>query len=187
VSALEELRDAGAEAIILDLRNNPGGFLNTAIDVASEFIDGGVVVYQEDARGRRTPMEAARGGRATDVPLVVLVNRGSASASEIVAGAIRDRDRGVLVGQTTFGKGSVQNVHNLSDGSELRVTVAVWLTPDGTLIHKTGIEPDILVEPAPPPDPEAEPTEGAEGDAAEAPDPQLDRAIEEALRLLEAR
>ena len=142
---IQRLRDEGAEALILDLRNNPGGYLNTAIEIVSEFIDEGVVVMQEDSDGNREPAYAKKGGLALDLPLVVLVNRGSASASEIVAGAIRDHERGVIIGETTFGKGSVQNVHQLSDGSELRVTVAAWLTPKGTLIHKKGIEPDIAV------------------------------------------
>ncbi|MFN2252108.1 MAG: S41 family peptidase [Anaerolineae bacterium] len=212
VAAIDDLRAAGAEALILDLRNNPGGFLNSAIDVASEFIDRGVVVYQEGSDGERIAMEARRGGHALDVPLVVLVNKGSASASEIVAGAIRDHDRGVLVGDTTYGKGSVQNVHSLSDGSELRVTMAVWLTPNGTLIHTKGIEPDVFATAEPgsqaeasstdggvdggpdaQPDatadvvdgsPSAEPDTTADG-AEDTPDDfQLRRAIDEALRLL---
>lgn len=208
VSALDELRAAGARALVLDLRNNPGGYLTSALDVASEFIADGVIVYQQDNRGRRSAMTARSGGHATDIPLVVLVNRGSASASEIVAGAIRDRGRGVLVGQTTFGKGSVQNVHALSDGSELRVTVAVWLTPDGALIHEEGIAPDVVVDlepvetasPAPSddtagpavgaaasPDPSGTAPTQAEGEIAAEPDAQLDRAVEEALRLLEGK
>jgi carboxyl-terminal processing protease len=210
IDALEELRSGGAKALILDLRNNPGGFLNTALDVTSEFIDSGVVVLQEDNRGRRTAMEARTGGHATDVPLVVLVNRGSASASEIVAGAIRDRKRGVLVGAKTFGKGSVQNVHELSDGSQLRVTVAVWLTPNGTLIHREGIVPDVVVsadgeEPravasgtaaaaTPTTGPSASPSARPLGEAqesgdkavAEDVDRQLERAIVEARTLMEA-
>jgi len=188
--ALAELRAAGARAIVLDLRDNPGGFLNTAMDVASEFINDGVLAYQEDNRGRRTTLKARSGGSATDVPLAVLVNRGSASASEIVAGAIRDHGRGVLVGQGTFGKGSVQNMHRLSDGSELRVTVAVWLTPNGTLIHMTGIEPDVLVAPPGAPGTAARPTTNPEGDppgtSADArEDPELERAIVEVRRLME--
>lgn len=143
--ALAELREGGAEALILDLRNNPGGYLSTAIEIASEFIDEGVIVMQENSDKEREAEHARRGGKALDLPVVVLINRGSASASEIVAGAIRDHKRGVLVGETSFGKGSVQNVHKLSDGSELRVTVAAWLTPDGSLIHKLGITPDIEI------------------------------------------
>jgi|GEM_PF-923765 len=200
--AIDKLREAGAKALILDLRNNPGGFLNSAVAVASEFIGDGVIVYQEGSDGNRVAIDARRGGHAKDLPLVVLVNRGSASASEIVAGAIRDHERGVLVGETTFGKGSVQNVHGLSDGSELRVTVAAWLTPNGTLIHKEGITPDIEVsldEPGEGSDaeegsatatPAAEEGDGssedgtASDDGEPQTDPQLRRAILEALRLL---
>ncbi|MBK7780178.1 MAG: S41 family peptidase [Ardenticatenia bacterium] len=140
---LEELRAKGAKALVLDLRNDPGGYLETAIDVASEFIAEGVIVMQEDNSGKQEKAMARPGGRATDLPLVVLVNRGSASASEIVAGALRDHKRAIIVGETSFGKGSVQNVHKLSDNSELRVTIAAWLTPKGTKIHKLGIAPDV--------------------------------------------
>jgi carboxyl-terminal processing protease len=166
-----DLRAKGAKAIILDLRNNPGGYLDTAIEVASEFIGQGIIVQQEDGKGNRRA-EVARGdGRATDLPLVILINKGSASASEIVAGAIRDHKRGVLVGETSYGKGSVQNVHSLSDDSQLRVTVAAWLTPDGHKIHRTGVEPDVEVS-------------RTADDLKNQRDPQLDRAIEEARRLL---
>jgi carboxyl-terminal processing protease len=166
-AALDELRAKGAKAIVLDLRNNPGGYLETAIQVASEFLDHGVVVMQEDGRGVRRSESAHSDGHATALPLVVLINKGSASASEIVAGAIRDNKRGVLVGETSFGKGSVQNVHSLSDDSQLRVTVAAWLTPDGSHIHKKGIPPDIEV--------------GRTSDDVKAGrDPQLERAIQAA-------
>lgn len=141
--ALEELRGKGAKALVLDLRNDPGGYLETAIDVASEFISEGVIVMQEDNTGKQEKAMARPGGKATDLPLVVLVNRGSASASEIVAGALRDHKRAIIVGETSFGKGSVQNVHKLSDNSELRVTIAAWLTPKGLKIHKLGIAPDV--------------------------------------------
>lgn len=175
--ALKELRDGGAEALVLDLRNNPGGYLSTAIEIASEFIDEGVIVMQENSDKERQPEYAKRGGLALDLPVVVLINRGSASASEIVAGAIHDHERGILVGETSFGKGSVQNVHKLSDGSELRVTVAAWLTPDGTLIHKKGITPDVVVaadgstvdgEPSA----EVEDGDAASPDSADAAEPQ---------------
>ncbi len=169
--ALEELRAEGVKALILDLRNNPGGYLDTAIEVASEFIGDGVVVMQEDSAGNRKTANASGTGLATDLPLVVLINRGSASASEIVAGAIRDDKRGLLVGEKTFGKGSVQNVHELSDKSQLRVTVAAWLTPSGDKIHKVGIAPDIEVE-------------RTADDVKNERDPQLERAIEAARSLL---
>lgn len=145
IEALDELRAKGAKALVLDLRNNPGGYLNTAIEVTSQFIDTGIVVQQEDKAGNRRAEGARKGGHALDLPLVVLVNKGSASASEIVAGAMRDHKRAILVGETTFGKGSVQNVHELSDGSQLRVTVAAWLTPDGSHINKVGIEPNVAI------------------------------------------
>jgi len=162
VREIETLKDAGAQALILDLRNNPGGFLNAAVGVASEFLDEGVVTYREDNRGTRRAESVNRGGSALDLPLVVLVNRGSASASEIVAGAIRDHGRGVIVGETTFGKGSVQNVHELSDGSQLRVTVEIWRTPNGSSIHRRGIEPDVIVTPEP--EPVAADQDGLSGD-----------------------
>jgi carboxyl-terminal processing protease len=170
---LDELRRGGAEAMIVDVRNNPGGLLSSAIEVTSEFIGEGVVVIQEDASGARREEKARPGGKWLALPLVLLVNRGSASASEILAGALRDHDRAVLVGETSFGKGSVQNVHDLSDGSELRVTVAVWRTPDGDLIHRRGVEPDIEVA-------------ISADDRREERDPQLERAIEEARRLAAA-
>ncbi len=170
---IDRLRQEGARALILDLRNNPGGFLNTAVDVASQFIGSGVIVYQEDKYGNRIEEVAQRGGHALDLPLVVIVNKGSASASEIVAGAVRDHGRGVLVGETTYGKGSVQNVHSLSDNSQLRVTVAQWLTPSGSHIHDTGIEPDIPLERTP-------------EDIKNERDPQLDGAVEAAMSLLES-
>lgn len=149
VAAIAEVRQAGAEAIILDLRNNPGGFLNAAVGVASEFLESGVVTYREDARGTRRAERVTGDGTALDVPLVVLINRGSASASEIVAGAVQDYGRGVIVGERSFGKGSVQNVHDLSDGSQLRVTVEIWLTPHGNTIQGGGVAPDVVVTPEP--------------------------------------
>jgi len=164
-AAIRDLRREGATSLILDLRNNPGGFLNTSIEVASQFLKQGVVVYQRWSDGREQAYRAQRGGVATDIPLAVLVNRGSASASEIVAGAIKSQGRGVLVGERTFGKGSVQNVHTLSDNSTLRVTAAQWLTPDHEQISKLGIEPDI-------------PVPFTEEDIQAGVDPQLQRAIE---------
>lgn len=170
-TAMAQLRSDGAEGLIVDVRNDPGGFLSTAIGVASEFIDSGTVVIQENASGIRREEKARSGGQWLDLPVVILMNRGSASASEILAGAIRDHDRGTLVGDTTFGKGSVQNVHTLSDKSQLRVTVAVWRTPGGDLIHGQGIAPDVEVERT---------RQDIEADR----DPQLDRAEEELVRLI---
>ncbi|NPA91821.1 MAG: S41 family peptidase [Chloroflexi bacterium] len=145
--AIKELEKEHPKGLIFDLRNNPGGYLHVAIGVASQFLPGGKVVLIERWKdGREEVYKSERGGVATDIPLVVLVNRGSASASEIVAGALQDHKRAVLIGERTFGKGSVQQPFELRDGSELRVTIAHWLTPNGREIHMKGIEPDIPVE-----------------------------------------
>lgn len=165
-SAIRELLDDDAQGLILDLRYNGGGYLTTAIDVASEFIDEGVLMYEEFGDGERKTYNAKRGGLATDIPLVVLINEGSASASEIVAGAIQDSGRGELVGATSFGKGSVQIPTVLkNDQGAVRITIARWLTPDGRTIHGTGLTPDFEVP-------------ITDEDRAENLDPQLDKAIE---------
>lgn len=164
--ALRELMAQDPKGLILDLRGNGGGFLSTAIEVASQFIPDGVIMTEHFGDGRIQTYEADRGGLATDVPLVVLIDGGSASASEIVAGAIQDRDRGKLVGETSFGKGSVQNwVPLQSDGGAVRVTIARWYTPNGRLIDKTGLEPDVVVH-------------RTDDDVLNNRDPQLDRAVE---------
>jgi len=162
-AAIADLKKQGARKLIVDLRDNGGGLLDAAIGVASEFVDGKVVSEKRRNGGPRD-FAAEASGAARDVPLVVLVNGGTASASEIVAGAIQDKGRGVLVGVNTYGKGSVQNVIPLSDGSSLHVTVAEWLTPDGRQITGKGLQPDVAI------DLSAE-------DAANGRDPQLDRAI----------
>lgn len=146
LQAISEAKAAGAKSLIIDVRNNPGGLLEQAITVTGEFIDGGVVVLQEDAEGNRHPFEAEEGGSVTEIPLVVLVNRGSASASEIFAGAIQDHERGQVVGETTFGTGTVLRPFRLNDGSTLLLGTSQWLTPEGRLIRKQGIEPDHIVE-----------------------------------------
>lgn len=146
-SVLENLIDQGATALIFDLRNNPGGLLSESVDVSSLFLSEGAVVVEKLKDGEEKRFNVKRGQQvAADLPLVVLVNAGSASASEIVAGAIQDYDRGQIIGEQTFGKGSVQLPHTLSDGSQLRVTVAEWLTPAGRQIHGEGITPDQVVE-----------------------------------------
>jgi carboxyl-terminal processing protease len=149
-TALQTVIDAGTTRIILDLRDNPGGYLSAALSIASEFIGDGVVYMEETSNEKRTETRASGGGLATDpsIKLVVLVNKGSASASEILAGALQDRGRAELVGETTFGKGVVQTFIDLSDGSGLKLTVAKWLTPNGTWVHKVGIAPDYQVAPA---------------------------------------
>jgi carboxyl-terminal processing protease len=164
-TAIQELQDQGANGLILDLRGNPGGFLDQAVRVSDVFLDEGLVLIERSSDGRVREFTSTRDGVALDIPLVVLVNGGSASASEIVAGAIQDRGRGVLIGETTFGKGSVQLPHTLSDGSELRVTIARWFTPNDRAIHGEGLAPDIEVTLTP---------EDLEADR----DPQLERAIE---------
>ncbi len=162
---IEALLDQGATALIFDLRGNLGGFLDQAIQVSDLFLDEGLVLIERRSDGQEIEFSSTDDGLAQDIPLAVLVNGGSASASEIVAGAIQDRGRGVLIGETTFGKGSVQLVHTLSDGSELRVTVARWFTPNDRAIHGEGLVPDIEV-----------PVSQEDVDAAQ--DPQLERAIE---------
>src|SRR5574341_1388485 len=144
--AVQGLLDEGATSLILDLRDNPGGFLDESIAVADLFLPEGVVLIERDVDGGVTEHTSDNGDIAEDIPLVVLVNGNSASASEIVAGALRDRGRATLIGETTFGKGSVQLLYDLSDGSQLRVTFANWYTPDDISISGQGIEPDIFVE-----------------------------------------
>ena len=149
-TALQKVIDADTTRIILDLRDNPGGYLSAALSIASEFIGDGVVYMEETSNGKRTETRASGGGLATDpsIKLVVLINKGSASASEILAGALQDRGRAELVGETSFGKGVVQTFIDLSDGSGLKLTIAKWLTPNGTWVHKVGIGPDYPVAPA---------------------------------------
>lgn len=159
---IQSLLARNPAGLILDLRGNPGGFLDEAISVSDLFLDDGIVMYERERDGGEEVFRSDTGDLAEDIPLVVLVDRGSASASEILAGAVQDRGRGVVIGTLTFGKGSVQRIHILSDGSEMRVTIARWFTPNDRAIHGEGLEPDITVE--------------AGDNAAE--DLQLDRAIE---------
>ncbi len=141
-TALNELADI--QGLILDLRDNGGGLLQASLDVADQFFDGGVLLYEESRAGRQT-YQASPGGLAPNVPLVVLVNHGTASAAEIVAGAIQARGRGQLVGEPTFGKGSVQLIFDLSDGSSLHITSARWLTPGRQRLDGVGLTPDVPV------------------------------------------
>ncbi|MCO5204908.1 MAG: S41 family peptidase [Anaerolineae bacterium] len=131
--------------LVIDLRNNPGGGLNTVVDVAEQFIPGGVILTERFGDGREVVFESDDGGLATAIPLAVLINEGSASASEVLAGALRDQGRGVLIGNTSFGKGTVQNNRTLSNGGGVRITIARWLTPDGEWVHETGLQPDFVV------------------------------------------
>jgi carboxyl-terminal processing protease len=143
--ALAEIRRQGLEGIILDLRSNPGGLLDEAVGTASQFLAGGNVLLVKDAQGNTTPVPVQGGGVMTDIPLVVLINQGSASASEIVSGALQDAGRARLVGQTTFGTGTVLNQFDLSDGSALLLATEEWLTPEGRVIWHQGIAPDVEV------------------------------------------
>jgi carboxyl-terminal processing protease len=161
---LEELLAQNPRGIILDLRYNPGGWLDQALKISDIFLDDGVILTQRWKDGSEQVFESEAGDIGEAIPLVVLVDRGSASASEIVAGALQDRDRAILIGEKTFGKGAVQTVHTLSDGSQLVVTSAMWFTPDNQPIHGEGLTPDIEVP---------YPEELEEGE-----DPQLERAVE---------
>lgn len=165
--ALEELLAQNPKGLILDLRGNGGGFLHSAVNITSEFIEDGVLLYEEYGDGTRNIHEARSfEGLAIEIPLVVLVDEGTASASEILAGAVQAYERGTLVGATSFGKGSVQIVHELSNQQgAVRVTVARWLTPDERHIHGQGLEPDYIVE-------------FTEEDIEEQYDRQLEKAIE---------
>lgn len=140
-----KLKADGAKGIILDLRFNPGGLLDQSVDVASVFVESGVVVKVKTKSGR-TKTFKAKGEADSSTPLVVLVNKGSASASEIVAGAIKDHNRGIVVGENTFGKGSVQSIIPLSDGSAVVITTDVYQTPSGKTINKKGITPNVKVK-----------------------------------------
>lgn len=163
--ALDTLLKENPRGIIIDLRNNPGGYLTTAVEVSSEFIDEGVILYEKYGDGNRDEYKALGNGRATDIPLVVLINEGSASASEILAGALQDYGRAKLVGVQSYGKGSVQNWVPLSnDQGAARVTIAKWLTPKERAIDHVGLAPDVYVT-------------LTEEDFVADRDPQLDAAV----------
>jgi carboxyl-terminal processing protease len=163
--ALEELADQGLTMLVFDLRGNGGGLFDAAIDVASEFLKDGVVLYQVSKDEAERTETVKRGGKYTEGPLVVLVDGGTASASEIVVGALQDRGRAVLVGQKTFGKGSVQSVFDLSDSSSVHITSAQWLTPNRNQISGQGLTPDLEVP-------------LTDEDRNQGRDPQLERAIQ---------
>ena len=169
-AALKDLVAQNPKGLIVDLRNNGGGYLQTAVEVASEFIGNGVILYEQYGDGQRTTYQALKNGQATEIPLIVLINEGTASASEIVAGAIQDYGRGQLVGVTSYGKGSVQNWVPLSnDQGAVRVTIAKWLTPDERTIQGTGLTPDVEIE-------------ITDEDRQANLDPQLDKAVEVLLQ-----
>jgi carboxyl-terminal processing protease len=146
-AALENIMAQNPGGLVIDLRNNGGGYLQTSVEVASEFIPDGVILYEQYGDGNRTTYEAIKGGQATEIPIIVLINEGSASASEIVAGAIQDTGRGKLVGTTSYGKGSVQNWVPLTNNQgAVRVTIAKWLTPGERTINDQGLTPDAEVD-----------------------------------------
>ncbi|NTV36784.1 MAG: hypothetical protein HGA53_07510, partial [Anaerolineaceae bacterium] len=165
-AALTDLMAKNPAGMVLDLRNNGGGYLTTAIEVVSQFVKEGVVMYEEYGDGTKNSFTAIPGGMATDIPLVVLVNEGTASASEITAGAIQDYLRGKLVGTVTYGKGSVQNWLPLNDNEgAVRITVARWLTPKERQINEKGLTPEFIVE-------------ITEEDVKAEKDPQLEKAVD---------
>jgi carboxyl-terminal processing protease len=170
--ALTDVLAQNPKGLILDLRNNGGGYLQTAVEVTSQFLGDGVVLYEQYGDGNKITYDVESGGLATEIPMVVLINEGSASASEIVAGALQDTERAVLVGVTSYGKGSVQNWIPLSDDQgAVRVTIAKWLTPNGRTIHEKGLTPDVVVE-------------MTEDDYKNELDPQLDIAVETLLAFI---
>jgi carboxyl-terminal processing protease len=146
-AALREQLDKGARALVLDVRGNPGGTLNSVINVADMFLDRGVILTQRAKDGREQNYNAQR-GTATDIPIVILQNNFSASASEVLAGALQDNGRATIVGQTSFGKATVNLARELKDGGAVFVSIAQWLTPNGALIDKIGIRPDIEIVPS---------------------------------------
>lgn len=164
----EVLKRPRVDGIIVDVRNNPGGFLQQSVEIASEFLESGeVVVIEEMASGDKTEFKTTRFGRFQKASLVVLVNKGSASASEILAGALRDQLAAPLIGELTFGKGTIQEPRQLENGAALHITTARWLTPNGFWVNEQGLEPDIILE-----------------DDPETPeDEQLQRATQEVLSL----
>ena len=145
--AVQAQLDAGIKGLIIDVRYNGGGLLDTTVSLADLFLDNGIILTERDADGRETDFVAKDGQLAPGLPIVVLQNRFSASASEVLAAALRENDRATIVGETSFGKGTVNSPRELSDGGALYVTIAEWLTPSGTLINTVGIFPDIEVIP----------------------------------------
>lgn len=165
ITALRDIKSQNAKGIILDLRSNPGGLLDATVDVAGQFLDGGIAGYQVDRYGKKDELRVPSNGQATTIPMVVLINSGSASGSELLSGALQDRGRALLIGTRSFGKGSVNHLRELSDGSALYVTIGRWLTPKGRQIEGNGLTPDIEVQ-------------LSEDDARNQRDSQLERALQ---------
>lgn len=157
----------GVKGVVFDLRNNPGGYLTDAVFIASEFLKEGQDVVIQEENGEKNSLKSNRRGLLTETEVVILINKGSASASEIVAGALRDHDRAILVGETSFGKGTIQQAEDLGGGAGLHVTIAKWLTPNQTWVNGKGLTPNILVA-LDPKEPER--------------DIQLEKAIQELLK-----
>lgn len=176
-TAVKSFQNTGSKRLIIDLRNNPGGYLDAAVDMASQFIPAGNIIVTEEFRDGKSEIYRSKGPGiiGSDVRIAVLINGGSASASEILAGALREHDRATLIGEQSFGKGSVQEYLTFSDGSSLKVTVAEWETPRGNSISKKGLTPDIAIEPV------KQPTNNASVSAYAPPsdtDNQFKRAVE---------
>lgn len=165
--AVSQALSIGPLAVIVDMRNNPGGFLEGAVYIASEFLDSGAVVVQENYLGQRQTFSVQRVGKMLKLPMVVLINKGSASASEIVAGALQERKRAKVVGENSFGKGTIQTAEDLPSGTGIHITTARWLTPEGRWINGSGVVPDIKV---------------LEEDKKEG---EVDRVLEKALEILD--
>ncbi|PYN04327.1 MAG: peptidase S41 [Candidatus Rokuibacteriota bacterium] len=187
--ALEKFDKNGMKALVLDLRNNPGGLLTAAVEVSEKFIDDGKLVVYTEGRVRNQNMRFSAHAKKgySKIPMVILVNQGSASASEIVAGALQDWGRAMVVGTQTFGKGSVQTIIPLSDGSGLRLTTAKYFTPKGRSIHGKGITPDIVVEAPKDPAPKDRPLPSPDPMEDLKKDVQLQRALDviKTMRLIE--
>lgn len=174
--AVEELLEEGVDGLILDVRGNGGGYLDSVVAIADLFLADGAILIERESDGSTTTFRSYRGDEAESIPLVLLVDQNSASASEILAGAIQDRERGLVVGQTTFGKGSVQSLYDLPDLSLLRLTTANWFTPDDRSIQGNGVTPDLIVELPPLPE---------DSDPAEFIDTQLEAALDALLEMID--
>lgn len=164
-STVSQLQDNNIEKVVLDLRDNPGGYLDGAVDIASDFLSKGVVVIEDRGDGNPLESRVSRPARLSEVDLVVLVNSGSASASEIVAGALKDNNRAQIIGVNTFGKGTIQEPQQVGEGSGLHVTIARWLTPSGFWVNEGGLVPNIVIE--------------------DDPETSQDEQLQEAIRLVE--
>lgn len=171
--AVSEVISKNPDGLILDVRNNPGGYLEGAVFISSEFLEGGDVVIQQNSEGEKTAFKVNRAGKLTSIPMMVLINKGSASASEIVAASLQDRKRGKLLGEKSFGKGTIQEAQDLGGGTGIHITIAKWLTPNGKWVNDTqGLEPDVKIESS------TKIEIGKEEKEDPTKDPQLEKALE---------